>query len=214
MKIEGKKVCFLGDSITAGNCTTCMDKRFHQIIAKKYNLAYAIPYGVPGTRIARQTVPTVHETPSDLTYEIRAEIMPRDAEVIVVFGGTNDYGYGDAVFGNVDDINDDNIYSFCGGLNSLMNRLERDFPNAQKIFLTPIHRKDENSPSRPEGKILADYAAAIKSICEKRGYPVIDLFSINPIDAWDGALMPDGLHPNDAGHAILAEVIATEIERL
>ena len=55
---------------------------------------------------------------------------------------------------------------------------------------------------------------AIREICAQRGVPVIDLFSINPLDAADETLLPDGLHPNDAGHRILAQVVADALLKL
>ena len=43
---------------------------------------------------------------------------------------------------------------------------------------------------------------------------VIDLFAINPIDINDKLLLPDGLHPSDAGHEIMAEVIGNALLEL
>lgn len=204
MKLEGKVFNFLGDSITESWGASAPGKAFHQLIMKEQNLEFAYNYGVGGTRIARQRVPGRANTKEDLTFEIRAEVMDKSADAVVVFGGTNDYGHGDAPMGDLDS---EDIYTFCGGLNSLITKLQKDFPNAEIIFMTPIHRVDEDKPSAPESKVLADYAEAIKAICKKRAIKVIDLFGINPIDPYDKNLVPDGLHPNDAGHRVLADVI-------
>lgn len=210
MKLEGKVINFLGDSITEGHGTSDLDKVFHQLIKEKHNLKFAYNSGIGGTRIARQTVPSVKPR-HDLTFELRAEIMDRTADAVVVFGGTNDYSSGDAHFGDVDSTD---VYTFCGGLNSLITKLKKDFPNAEIIFMTPIHRLNEDTPYAPDGKVLSDYAEAIKEICKIRDIKVIDLFSINPLDPADESVVPDGLHPNDAGHAILAEVVAEELLKL
>lgn len=210
MNLEGKVINFLGDSITEGHGTSDLDKVFHQIIKQKHNLKFAYNNGIGGTRIARKTVPS--EKPRhDLTFEIRAEIMDRSADAVVVFGGTNDYGHGDAHFGDIDS---EDIYTFCGGMNSLITKLKNDFPDADIIFMTPIHRLNETIPDTPDGKILADYAEMIKTICAKRDIKVIDLFGINPLDPADETLVPDGLHPNDEGHAVLASVVAEELLKL
>lgn len=42
----------------------------------------------------------------------------------------------------------------------------------------------------------------------------MDLFGINPLDPADETLVPDGLHPNDAGHEVLARVVAQELLKL
>ena len=210
MKLEGLTVNFLGDSITEGSGTTAPARVFHQLIKEKYKLAHAYNYGIGGTRIARQTVPTRENTKFDLTFEIRAEIMDRKADVVVVFGGTNDYGHGDAPFGEADS---DDIYTFMGAVNSLIKKLKRDFPTAKLVFMTPLHRKGEDI-LRAAAKPLSDYANAIKTICEGYGIAVIDLFDINPINPEDEILMPDGLHPSDSGHEILAKLVGAALESL
>ena len=102
MKLENLTINFLGDSITEGCGTTSSANAFHQIIKDKYNLKHAYNYGVGGTRLARQTVSTKDHTKWDLTFELRADIMERNADAVVVFGVTNDYGHGDAHFGTLD----------------------------------------------------------------------------------------------------------------
>ena len=132
--------------------------------------------------------------------------MDDDADVVVIFGGTNDYGHGDSSFGNVDS-EDENVYTFCGAVNSLISALKRDFPKAELVFMTPLHRKDEDEPRRAGGAPLAEYAHALRVICARRGVKVIDLFAMNPLDAADPELIPDGVHPSDAGHAVLAQIV-------
>ena len=211
MELKGLTINFLGDSITEGHGTTDPEKAFHQIIKEKYGLEFAYNYGIGGTRIARQLVPTRDRTKHDLYFELRAEIMDRNADAVVVFGGTNDYGHGDAPLGETES---EDIYTFCGAVNSLIGKLEREFPKAEIIFMTPLHRLNETQPTQPDGKILEDYVNAIREICKKRNIPVIDLFEINPLDPRDAELVPDGLHPSDEGHKIMAEVIAEELLKI
>lgn len=211
MELKGLTINFLGDSITEGYGTTDKDKVFHQIIKEKYGLKRAYNYGVSGTRIARQIVPTESKPKHDLTFELRSEIMDRNADAVVVFGGTNDFGHGDAPFGSIDS---DDIYTFCGAVNSLIKRLVIDFPSKKIIFMTPLHRGNEMNPSEPDGKILEDYVEALRAICKKHYIPVIDLFEIHPLDPNDKTLVPDRLHPSDAGHEVLADVVAKELLKL
>lgn len=211
MELKGLTINFLGDSITEGVGTSGPDAVYHQRIKEKYGLKFACNYGVSGTRIARQTLPTLDNTKFDLTFELRAETMNRNADAVVVFGGTNDYGHGDAHFGTPDS---DDIYTFCGGLNSLIRKLKSDFPKARIVFLTPLHRATEDAPSKPDGKTLVDYVNAMVEICRTHDISVIDLFRLDPLDRRDPELIPDGLHPSDKGHAIMADVIAQELGKL
>ena len=214
MKLEGAKINFLGDSITEGYGVSNPEKlTWHQLIKRDYGLKQANNYGASGTRIARRTVPFLGTPVYDVTFELRAEIMSRDVDAVVVFGGVNDFSHGDAHFGDVNSDSED-IYTFCGALNSLISKLKRDFPKAELVFLTSLHYIRENEPDQPDGKLLVDYVEAIRTICAKRGVKVIDLFAINPLDHTDTSVVPDGLHPNDAGHAIMAKVIAEELLKL
>ena len=211
MDLNGLTVNFLGDSITEGYGVIEPGNVYHQIIKEKYNLKQVYNYGISGTRIARQTVPSADCPRNDLYFELRSEIMQPSADVIVVFGGTNDYAHGDAAFGTQDS---EDVYTFCGAVNSLINKLRRDFPKAKIIFMTPLHRTFETNLSDPDSKILEDYAKAISEICNKRNIDVIDLFKINPLDPEDKELVPDGLHPNDKGHSIMADVIGKELLKI
>ncbi len=210
MNLEGKIINFLGDSITEGHGTTGPENTYHYLIKKKYNVKYAYNHGIGGTRIACQTIPSMVSR-HDLYFGLRAEVMDRNADMVVVFGGTNDFGHGDAPFGDIDS---EDTYTFCGAVNALISKLQRDFPESKLVFMTPLHRLTENEPSTPDGKVLADYVEAIRVICEKRSVPVIDLFEINPLDPKDPVLVPDGLHPSDEGHKILAEVIGEELIKI
>lgn len=211
MELKGLTINFLGDSITEGMGTTDSSKTYHQLIKEKYALKEAYNYGVSGTRIARQVVPSIEKTIHDLTFELRADVMNRNADAVVVFGGTNDFGHGDAPFG---EIGSEDVYTFCGAVNSLCKKLKRDFPDAKIIFMTPLHRLSEEELSFPDSKNLACYVDAIVEICKKNEISVIDLFRINPLDPKDEDVIPDGLHPNDKGHAILADVVAKELLKM
>lgn len=208
MKLENLKINFLGDSITEGAGTTGPDKVFHQIIKREYGLAAAYNCGVSGTRIAKQTVPENHRY--DLYFDLRAKAMPSDVQAIVVFGGTNDFGHGDSKMGTIDSTD---IYTFCGAVNTLITDLKADYPNSKIIFMTPLRRKTENIPNH-DGKILADYVNAIIEITKKHNIPVIDLFRSDILDPEDTSVIPDGLHPNDKGHTIMADYIAKELLKI
>lgn len=211
MRLKGSVINFLGDSITEGHGTTAPEMTFHQIIKEKYEMKHAYNHGIGGTRIARQLTPSKEKPRHDLFFELRAESMDRNADAVVVFGGTNDYGHGDAPFGELDS---EDTYTFCGAVNSLINKLLRDFPKAKIIFMTPLHRLNETIPLEPQKKTLEDYVNAIRAICKNREIAIIDLFEINPLDPRDKELVPDGLHPSDKGHSIMAEVIANELIKI
>ena len=95
MELFGKKINFLGDSITEGCCATTPELGYVEVMKQLYGLQKVRNYGIGGTRIARQLKPSA-EPRWDLDYLSRVPEMDEEADVVVVFGGTNDFGDGDA----------------------------------------------------------------------------------------------------------------------
>ncbi len=213
MNLNGAKVNFLGDSITEGCGTSGGEARFTEIIRREYGLAASRNYGIGGTRYARQLSPS--ENPiTDLDFCWRIQYLDRDADAVVVFGGTNDYGHGDAPLGSPEDRTHVTFYGAC---HVLFSGLKERFPTAHILILTPIHRTNDTSAAgdgRPQAPRppLETYVRVIQEVAAQYSLPVLDLFHSRLLDPNDPAVqqayVPDGLHPNDAGHVILAKAIA------
>ncbi|MBQ4110170.1 MAG: SGNH/GDSL hydrolase family protein [Clostridia bacterium] len=206
MKTDNLVINFLGDSITQGCGTSGPDKIFHAVLAKELGIK-ANNYGVSGTRIARQTT----GCEDFLEYfQKRAERMDKNADVVVVFGGTNDFGHGTAPFGC---FKSTTVDSFYGAMHNLCKYLIAEYAGKPIIFMTPLHRKNEldsrGDGSKPYGShVLKDYVDVIKEVCEYYSLPVLDLYATSGIQPNHEVICekfcPDGLHPNDEGHKIIA----------
>ena len=209
MNLKGIKINVLGDSITQGVGASCIEKCFVNVLAAKTG-ATVNNYGISGTRIARQKldIPAPHfNTP----YCDRIPEMDKDADVVLIFGGTNDFGHGDAPFG---EYMSDDEWTFCGAFNMLMKKLFVAFPDSEIVVLTPLHRASENVTTNEIGipcHPLSDYVEMEKKYCEHYGVPVLDLWSVSGIQPCDEVLRerfaPDTLHPNDRGHERIADRI-------
>ena len=212
MKLEGKKINFLGDSITEGYGCAGEENFFFNMLMREAGLAAARNYGIGGTRIARQKG---DEPASSLAYCDRFDRMDDDADIIVVFGGTNDYGHGDAPIGRFEDRAGDTYYGAC---HMLMNGLIEKYPAATIVFMTPIHRSNEDNPSSGNGRPLSLYAAIIREVAAYYALPVLDLYSMSGIQPNNPVMRarycPDGLHPNAAGHALIASRLKGFLETL
>jgi len=212
MKLQGKKVNFLGDSITEGHGASCHENVYHQVMKREYGLAEARNYGIGGSRFARQIVPS--DPRADRDFCQRATEMEKDADAVVVFGGTNDFGHGDAPLGDFADREPNTFYGAC---HFLFRYLIETYPDAVIAVCTPLHRLNEDDPMgdhRYKAYHYGDlktYVAIIREVAEYYSLPVIDLYAnsgIQPkVDIMREKFMPDGLHPNDAGHERIAHVI-------
>lgn len=217
MELKGKIINFLGDSITDGTPET-QDIMYHSVLKEMYDLKEARNYGKGGTRIARQG--EITSLIRDRDFILRAEEMNPDADIIVVFGGTNDFGNGQAPLGNFEDRT---MYTFYGAVHTLIQNLINNFFDKTIVFITPLHRHNEDGRGawKPEGveqRPLKEYVYAIKEVCEHYSVPVLDLFAcgelIGNTPEWYKEYMPDGLHPNEKGHKIIAKKLGKFLENL
>ena len=211
MELKGKKIVFLGDSITEGHGTTGVDKQFVTLVGQWGECREVKNYGIGGTRFAKQAVPTNERWDKDMSSRI--EELDEDADIVVLFGGTNDFGHGDAPLGT---FADRTPYTFYGACHHIMTRMHERFPGKPMVILTPLHRLNEDNPKGDGNKAynvapLKVYVNIIREVAEFYSIPVLDLYAesgIQPkVDVIRERYCPDGLHPNDAGHELLAKKI-------
>ena len=219
MELEGKIINFLGDSITEGAGVYDPQNIYVARIGRMCGLKVANNYGISGTRIARQQKRTEDHQRFDLDFCQRALEMDKNADINVVLGGTNDFGHGDAPLGKPCDRTPD---TFWGACHCLMSELITTYPNAVNVICTPLHRLTEDMPNgdnkpAPVGT-LKTYVDIIRTVAEYYSLPVCDLYAMSGlqprVDSVRERFVPDGLHPNDDGHAILAERIAGFLKSL
>ena len=215
MDIRGFKVNFLGDSITEGvgvkdieNCR--YDKRLKLLCG----LSAVNNYGVSGTRLAHQSKPSAKPR-HDLCFCGRVYDMDTSADMVVVYGGVNDFLHGDAPFG---ELGDTTPATFSGGVYFLMNYLRENYKDTPIVFMSPARcctsTNDDLYPSPDPRKIadakpLIEYVKRIEETARGFGIPVLNLYETLGIDPHNAehrkAFTADGLHFNDEGHALLAK---------
>ena len=211
MELRNKKITFLGDSITEGSGASRPENCYVSVFEKSTG-AKCVNLGIGGTRIAKQHKPTEYSSVFDKDFCSRVCDIDEDSDIVVVFGGTNDFGHGDAAIGSPDDRTPDTFY---GALHTLYRSLLERLPKAKIVVLTPLHRATEENPcgdNKPAPvATLKEYVDIIRSVAEIYSLPVLDLFAssgLQPrVDIINKTFFADGLHPNDAGHAVVAEKI-------
>ncbi len=207
MELKNKVINFLGDSITQGVGVSAEAARYPDLIAARCGLKRANNYGISGTRFARQKTPSDPDY-FDLDFCMRCTEMDPEADINFVFGSTNDYGHGDAPIGTPDDRTPD---TFWGACHYLMRTLLETYPNAVNVIATPLHRWGEEEPHGVDQQPQSVYVDILRQTAAYYAIPLLDLRSISgmqpEVPSVAERLMPDGLHPSDAGHVLLADRI-------
>lgn len=200
ISIEGDiKINALGDSITYGDKLTDTGLSFPNVVSAKSGAVTLNNYGWNGSCVAGPHPDRLID---------RYPAMERDANLILVLGGTNDYGgYHEqgTPIGRLGDVTPDTFY---GSLNLMMCGLKQMYPDGEIVFMTPLRRvgymrKNEN------GYYLNQYAFAIQDMAAFWGIRVIDLFNEPELDfsSKQAAYLVDGLHPNETGHALIGACV-------
>lgn len=214
MDMKGKRVAFLGDSITEGTGVADLSLRYDNRLKAMWDLSGTYSDGIGGSRLAHQQKPS--EKPRyDLCFCGRVYNIPLDVDAVVVYGGTNDYGHGDAPFGA---LADDTPATYCGAVRFLMRFLRARYPEKPIVFLAPARRNGDESvytphqAGNPHARPLLAYVDVIKTVAKEFDVAVVDLYhelGIDPNLEEDRArYAPDGLHFNNAGHGLIAERVA------
>ncbi|MBO5070163.1 MAG: SGNH/GDSL hydrolase family protein [Roseburia sp.] len=222
MNLENKKINFLGDSITEGVATSCQESIYLNVLKENVGLAEARNYGISGTRYAIQK--GTEARPKDDYVDVnsfseRFDRMDDDADIVVVFGGTNDYGHGDALLGKFSDRTPETFYGAC---HYLYSGLIRKYLGKTIVIMTPLHRCNELSDHgsvkvEPFGT-LKEYVDIIREVAEYYSLPVLDLYAgsgLQPeVEEIKNTYIPDGLHPNDLGHQVIAHKLEAFLKSL
>ncbi|MDD5184947.1 MAG: SGNH/GDSL hydrolase family protein [Paludibacter sp.] len=226
---QGKRVAFLGDSMTdkRRTGTTCI---YWEYLSELLGIQPFV-YGINGDQwdgIYRQAL-KLHEEKGT------------EVDAILIFAGTNDYNHsipmGRFFSETTKQTNFNgnevtrkyrtpilNDTTFCGRINKVMSYLKNNYPQQQIIIMTPIHRgfakfrdtnvqPDENY-SNGQGLYIDAYIDALKQAASYWAVPLIDLYSTSGLFPLADAQVQyfhdkdmDRLHPNALGDYRLAKTI-------
>lgn len=209
------RIACLGDSITEGMGVDDPENLWINVIGREAFIEEMQNVGLSGTTVA--VPPSEYLRP--YAYVNRYHDIDTRADLIIVFGGTNDYG-NDVPLGSPDDIDP---CTFFGALNTLAAGFSADYPDAKVLFLTPLQRDDRKlgspttTPLNYAGVSMEDYCTAIRSVCEENGFALLDLYHLEGMRLEDPSFdvyFDDGLHPNDTGSTFLAGPILNKIREV
>lgn len=195
-----QRPAWLGDSITANNGLASV--HYHDILAANWHAERSDNLGISGS-----TVGSRYDAMA-----ARYQSIPADADFIAIFGGVNDYGRNQPL----GQYGDTTITTFYGALTVLLTGLQTTWPTVPKLFISAIHIGSDfggsfSATTNALGYRQADYEAAIEQVTADYSVPHLSLYHdagiTFAIPAQAAIYSVDTLHPNNAGHQVIARKV-------
>ncbi|OTA19950.1 lipase [Xenorhabdus beddingii] len=207
--LKSQKWVVIGDSITEHNFRT--KKNYQDYVSESVGGMTVYNYGISATGYYDR-------------YDVANTII-QSPDFLTVFFGTNDWGQvkNTKVLGKFLDMGTSTI---SGCINTCLLGLIKKFYQKRIAVFTPLPREDNwgsNAVPNAVGYTLEQLANMIKRYADHYSLPCLDLYhkSNLPVYTTEGnefyftascCSAPDGLHPNDAGHRVLAAKIQKFLE--
>ncbi|MBP6963354.1 MAG: SGNH/GDSL hydrolase family protein [Armatimonadetes bacterium] len=188
------RVVFLGDSITAQRLYTKYVEDYFTTSHPEMNVTF-VNAGVGGDRS------------SAALNRVEKDVIAAKPTVITICFGGNDAAYRPTV-----DMK--GLQTFKDGLSNLISHIRARTDARVVLLTTTCVDETRNSKLKGYNLTLSRFIAETKKVAAKEGVPVIDLF--HPLRAAlavgqrtdpSFTLIPDGVHPNEAGHRVMADTI-------
>ena len=190
-RLKGRKVAVIGDSITQGRFAkfgTTLNgtatKPFPELVAEEANDPNGGNYGIGGALVSN------YAGQNWKSLETNCGKVSGYGTVFVC-GGTNDFGSSVPA--------EEFKASYTYVVDTLMAN------NTEVVLCTPVVRSNKDT-SNSAGLALYDYANIIRTIAEEKGLKCIDLYALTNNGVFI-TYLPDGLHPNEIGHYMIAKCI-------
>ena len=202
--LQGKKWVVVGDSLTEFNSTAT--KNYHDYVAEDTGVI-VVNMGVSGSGYKKS------EENNNAFYQ-RILDIPTDADIITFFGSGNDLSLA------LGDPNDTGTNTICGCIHQTFKNLFEILPGVKVGVVLPCPW-GSYPPSDKTNK-MALYSEALKEIASQYSIPVLDLYHGSNLRPWDDTFRDlyytrdngDSVHPDENGHAILANKFKMFIQSL
>ncbi len=212
--LKGKKMLFMGDSISYGSGDGVSPFRTGRAWAGRiadWTGAITTNASVGGAKVSFQ------KGDDNWVYSQYLPYTNEKFDIIVMHGGVNDARHGRPV-GTLSQGTDEatlkkNQTSYVGGLEWIFYNVKKTNTEA-KLFFIANHRLDGHD--KGHAKDMSAYFNAAKEACEKWGIIFIDLYNNkelnDKLETTTTKYLPDTLHLNSAGYNIITPYIIEALE--
>lgn len=152
-------------------------------------------------------------TPGGMLEVLERNPVPKDADLFLVWHGSNDWYWGSP------------MDEFSASIRLAVDKLRTAAQEAALCWVTPIYRFERPAGVLEEGEAydlpnqigctMADYYEELESSSKRLGFPLIDMRRLCGIHRQNEDLyLEDRVHPNRQGYVRIAAVLNREIKRI
>lgn len=204
-----KTLVIYGDSISA---LTCGRGGYHMILKEMLGNPVLYNHAISASALTRNTYLSTSELLEN------SENIHADADVVILWHGTNDWYWG-AEVGNRFSESD---LTYCGAIRNAVNKIRDAAPLCKIIMPTPLFRlqapdcchyvREAYDNPNKRGYTQKDYYDAVMDMSEEMCFSVVDLRRLTNFSRQSMTVyQPDGIHPSEAGCEVVASLIYKHI---
>ena len=183
-KAERPVAVFIGDSYTGGTGATAKSKAFPQVLAGKEGWRLTVVACGGGGYVATGNCGTPYQDHLD-------DAIAAKPSIVIVSGGRNDTSF--------------TTEQVQANAATTLQRVKDALPDATIYVTSPIW--DDDAPTAA----LAKVRTAVQAAAEGAGATYLDLGE--PLEQHPEYVSTDSVHPNDDGHAAIADAIAAVLPK-
>ncbi len=198
-----KKLVIYGDSISTVNHG---QGGYEALIKEALCVAEICNFSVGSSGLTKAT-------PGNMLEVLEQHPIPKDAELFLVWHGSNDWYWGSS------------LEEFSAAVRIASDKLRAAAPAALLAWVTPIYRfqrpdgvtQEEEAYDLPnkKGYMMLDYYEELERSSKKLGFLLIDMRRLCGIHRNNAELyLEDRVHPNHEGYVRIAAVMSNEIRRI
>jgi len=200
----------LGDSITRGVCAGVREEHtFRHLLQEDLSRmtgyeVEVINAGVDGDI----TAAAIHR--------LERDVLRHNPDYVTIMFGVNDAGYYRPVTDSMADTPRVTAEDFRSNLEAIIEAVQKI--HAKPVLVTPVpmnpayaHRDFPAYLENGLNYLVDEYADIIRDLASGKGLPLVDVHRAFSADPGTDKLVPDGIHPNKAGHRFIANIL---VERL
>jgi lysophospholipase L1-like esterase len=144
-------------------------------------------------------------------YRLEQDVLSYKPNYVTVMFGVNDAGYYRPATDSVADTPRVSSARFRSNLETIIEEIQKT--NAEPVLVTPVpmnsaYAQRDFPPYVENGLnyLVDEYADIVRDLAARTNISLIDVHRVFSVDPSTDKFVPDGIHPNKAGHRFIADI--------